>query len=154
MIGEEGVVVEVLGKADDFKENVKGFDRLLLTAEERSSPHMVRQTEGGRNMRLSIPRGIELMDGDVIAVDGEIAIVIAAAPEDLFVVSPRDALEWGVTGYLLGNLHSPVRFNHDSLLTPADSGVAGVLDRLKVPYVQRVTPFTGKRYGAHHHHHD
>ena len=152
---KEDVVTEVLGTMDGFKEKVKGFDRLLLTSEERSSPHLVGHTEGGRTMRLSLPRGTELNDGDVIAVEGDVAIVVAATPEELFVVSPRDAVEWGVAGYQLGNLHKPVRFTHDTILTPADAAIADVLNGLKIPYDRRMTPFVGKRYGAYvgHHHH-
>ena len=131
-------------------------DQLLLTSEERSSPHMVGHTEGGRTVRLSLPRGTELNDGDVLALDGDMAIVVTAAPEDLFVVTPRDALEWGVIGYQLGNLHRPVRFTNDMMLTPADPMVADLLNRLKIPYDRRMTPFVGRRYGSHtdHHHHD
>ncbi len=154
MSANEGVVTEVLGTEDDFKERVKGFDRLLLTSEERSSPHMVGHTEGGRAMRLSLPRGTELNDGDVLALDGDVAIVVTAAPEDLFVVTPKDALEWGVIGYQLGNLHRPVRFTKDTMLTPADPMVADVLNRLKIPYAKRLTPFVGRRYGSHTGHHE
>ena len=155
MSANEDVVTEVLGTGDGFKEKVKGFDRLLLTSEERSSPHMVGHTEGGRTMRLSLPRGTELNDGDVIAVDGDVAIVIAAAPEELFVVSPRDAVEWGVAGYQLGNLHKPVRFTHNTMLTPTDPAVADLLHQLEIPYDRRMIPFVGKRYGSYvGHHHD
>jgi urease accessory protein len=155
MAANQGVVTEVLGTVDGFKEKVKGFDRLLLTSEERSSPHLVGHTEGGRTMRISLPRGSELNDGDVIAVEGDVAIVVAAAPEELFVVSPREAVEWGVAGYQLGNLHKPVRFTHDTMLTPVDATVADVLSQRGIPYERRMTPFVGKRYGAYgvHHHH-
>lgn len=151
-----GIVTGVLGTIGDFKERVMASDQLLLTSEERSSPHMVGHTEGGRTVRLSLPRGTELNDGDVLALDGDVAIVVTAAPEDLFVVTPRDALEWGVIGYQLGNLHRPVRFTNDMMLTPADPMVADLLNRLKIPYDRRMTPFVGRRYGSHtdHHHHD
>lgn len=153
MSANEGMVTEVLGTEDDFKERVKGFDRLLLTSEERSSPHMVGYTEGGRTVRLSLPRGTELNDGDVLTLDGDVAIVVTAAQEDLFVVTPKDALEWGVIGYQLGNLHRPVRFTKDTMLTPADPMVADMFSRLKIPYDKRLTPFVGRRYGSHTGHH-
>lgn len=148
------IVTEVLGTIGDFKEKVTASDQLLLTSEERSSPHMVGHTEGGRTMRLSLPRGTELNDGDVLALDGDVAIVVTAAPEDLFVVTPKDALEWGVIGYQLGNLHRPVRFTKDTMLTPADPMVADMLNRLKIPYDKRLTPFVGRRYGSHTGHHE
>lgn len=148
------IVTRVLGRIGDFKEKVTASDQLLLTSEERSSPHMVGHTEDGRTVRISLPRGTELNDGDVLALDGDIAIVVTAAPEDLFVVTPRDALEWAVVGYQLGNLHKPVRFTNDMMLTSVDPVVADVLNRLKIPYDRRMTPFVGRRYGSHTGHHD
>lgn len=152
MPANRDVVTEVLGKVSDFEGKVKGFDRLPLTSEERSNPHMVGHTEGGRTIKISLKRGVELYDGDVISVDENIAVVIAAAEEDLFVLSPRDPLEWGIAGYQLGNLHRPVRFTHEAMLTPADVTVGNVLDRLNISYTRGMTPFAGKRYGSHHHH--
>jgi urease accessory protein len=103
-----------------------------------------------------MPRGTELNDGDVLALVDDVAIVVTAAPEDLFVVTPKDALEWGVGGYQLGNLHRPVRFTREMMLTPADPMVGDVLDNLGIPYDRRMTPFVGFRYGSHtsHHQHD
>ena len=149
----EDIVTRVLGTIGDFKEKVTASDQLLLTSEERSSPHLVRHTEDGRTVRISLPRGTELNDGDVLTLDGDIAIVVTAAPEDLFVVTPRDTLEWALVGYQLGNLHKPVRFTNDRILTSADPVVADVLNRLKIHYDRRMTPFVGKRYGSHVSHH-
>lgn len=148
------IVTRVLGTIGDFKKRVTASDQLLLTSEERSSPHMVGYTEGGRTVRLSLPRGSELNEGDVLALDGDVAIVVTAVPEDLFVVTPKDALEWGVIGYQLGNLHRPVRFTKDTMLTPADSMVADMFNRLKISYDKRLTPFAGRRYGSHIGHHE
>ena len=152
----EDVVTRVLGTIDDFKDKVTASDKLSLTSEERLNPHMVGHTEGGRTVRLSLPRGTELNDEDVLALDGDVAIVVASTPEDLLVLTPRDALEWGVAGYQLGNLHKPVRFTNDMMLTPADPMVADLLNRLKIPYDRRTTSFVGRRYGSHidYHHHD
>ena len=154
---EKGLVTEILGNVDDLQDKVKGFDRLFLTSEERSSPHLLGKTEGGRNIRISLPRGTELNDGDVIGLDEDIAVIVAAADEDLFVISPNSPIEGGIAGYQLGNLHRPVRFaENNKILTPFDPIVSDVLDQLRIPYKRLKLPFIGKRYGAHkaHHHHD
>ena len=106
-------------------------------------------------MRISLPRGTEINDGDVLALEGTTAVVARAAPEALYVVSPGDAYTWGVAGYQLGNLHRPVRFTEDGMLTPADPMVADLLTRLGIAFEERTIPFVGRRYGAHGaHHHD
>ena len=108
-------------------------------------------------MRISLPRGTEINDGDVLALDGTTAVVARAAPEALYVVRPEDAYTWGVAGYQLGNLHRPVRFTDEGMLTPADPMVADLLTRLGIAFEEQTIPFVGRRYGAHgahHHHHD
>ncbi len=149
------VVTEVLGTLSDLGAQIREQDPLFLTSEERASPHMVGHTEQGRDLRISMPRGTELNDGDVLALDGGTAIVVQAAPEELFVVSPEGAYSWGVAGYQLGNLHRPVRFTDDAMLTPADPMVADLLNRLDIAYERKIMPFVGRRYGSHtggHHH--
>ncbi len=150
------VITKVLGTLRDLGAQIRDHDPLFLTSDERASPHMVGHTERGRDLRISMPRGTELNDGDVLALDGGTAIIVQAAPEDLFAISPESAYYWGVAGYLLGNLHRPVRFTDDAMLTPADPMVADLLNRLDIVYEQKAMPFVGKRFGSHtgEHHHE
>ena len=152
------VVTAVLGTVETLRERIGSEDPVLLNSEERASAHLVGHSEGGRSVRISLPRGTELNDGDVLALDGTTAVVARAAPEALYVVRPNEAYGWGVAGYQLGNLHRPVRFTDEGMLTPADPMVADLLARLGIAYEERTMPFVGRRYGAHGahgaHHHD
>ena len=151
------VVTAVLGTVDSLRDRIENEDPVLLNSEERASAHLVGRSEGGRAVRISLPRGSEINDGDVLALEGATAVVARAAPEALYVVSPGDAYTWGVAGYQLGNLHRPVRFTEEGMLTPADPMVADLLKRLDIAFEERTIPFVGRRYGAHgahHHHHD
>ncbi len=152
------VVTAVLGTVESLCGRFESEDPVLLSSEERASAHLVGRSEAGREVRISLPRGTEINDGDVLALDGTTAVVARAAPEALYVVNPDDAFTWGVAGYQLGNLHRPVRFGDDGMLTPADPMVADLLARLGIAFKERTMPFVGRRYGAHgahhHHHHD
>jgi urease accessory protein UreE len=143
------VITEIVGTLSTLQQPIKQTDPLILTSEERLSPHMVGRTVGDRTLRISLPRSAELFDGDVLAIDGAVAIVVAAAPEALLVISPDNQLTWGVVGFQLGNLHRPVRFTETSILTPADPLVAEMLERIGIAFEQRMTPFIGHRYGSH-----
>ena len=149
-------ITTILGTERELARRYAREDPLLLTSEERASPHRVGRTAGGRTVRISLPRGAELQDGDVLAIEGEVAIIVRAAPEALLIVRPTDAMGWGVAGFQLGNLHRPVRFTEGALLTPADPMVADMLTRLAIPFERAEAPFVGRRYGsfAGHHHHD
>lgn len=139
------VITSILGNLADLQTQFKSTDALVLTSQERLSSHMLGHTTGGRTIRLSLARSTELFDGDVLAVDQDVAIVVVAAEEDLFVISPNGNLDWGMVGFQLGNLHRPVRFTDASILTPADAMVADLLSRLKIPFAQQMTPFVGQR---------
>lgn len=140
------VVTEIVGTLSTLQQSIKQTDPLILTSEERLSPHMLGRTVGDRALRISLPRSAELLDGDVLAIEEDVAIVVEAAPEDLLIISPDDKLTWGVVGFQLGNLHRPVRFTETSILTPADPLVAEMLQRIGIAFEQRVTPFIGHRY--------
>ena len=148
------VVTAVLGNVESLRDRIESEDPVLLNSEERASAHLVGRSEGGRAVRISLPRGSEINDGDVLAFDGTTAVVARAAPEALYVIRPGDAYTWGVAGYQLGNLHRPVRFTDDGMLTPADPMVADLLTRLGIAFEERTIPFVGRRYGAHGAHHD
>ena len=142
------IVTEIVGTLATLRSQINQTDALILTSEERLSPHMVRRTVGDRTVRISLPRSAELFDGDVLAIDAGVAVVVEAAPEDLFLLSPPDKLTWGVVGFQLGNLHRPVRFTETSILTTADPVVAEMLERIGIAFEHRMTPFIGHRYGA------
>ena len=152
------IVTAVLGTVESLCGRFESEDPVLLSSEERASAHLAVRSEGGRGVRISLPRGTEINDGDVLALDGTTAVVAGASPKALYVVNPGDAFTWGVAGYQLGNLHRPVRFSDDGMLTPADPMVADLLARLGIAFEERTMPFVGRRYGAHgahhHHHHD
>lgn len=137
------VITKVLGALAECQ--FKRTDSLVLTSEERLSPHGVSYTTSGRKLRLSLPRSTELMDGDVLAIDGDVAIVVEAAPEAVFMIVPENPLAWGMIGFNLGNLHRPVRFTDTTILTPADPLVAEQFKRLGIAFEHQMMPFVGKR---------
>lgn len=153
------VITSVMGTIKEMAGRAAAEDALLLTSEERASAHMAATTAQGRKVKISLPRGTELNDGDVLCIEGETAIVVRAADERLFAVAPDTAYEWGVAAFHLGNLHRPVRFREDAMLTPADPKVADVLRSSGIAFSQVDAPFVGVRYGSyaghdHDHGHD
>jgi urease accessory protein len=149
------VITSILGRGELATAGY-GIDPLVLSSEERASGHFTAETAAGRTVRVSLPRGTELQDGDVLLKEGQWAVVVRAAEEDLLLIRPKDdPLEWSAAGYQLGNLHRPARFLPDGILTPYDPMAAQMLSGLAV-IVERVRrPFVGRRFGAagaHHHH--
>ena len=144
------VITSVIGNTCDSNgaEFVRQ-ERFVLTAEERSSAHGVIFSENKVSLNISLPRGTELEDGDILSIKHGVAMVISAANEDIFLLEPDTSLKWGVAGYTLGNLHRPVRFWGNKILTPKNEKVADVLMAADLAFVEKCAPFVGKRYGAY-----
>jgi len=142
------IITEIAATISEFVDQSFEEDRVLLTSEERASPHMKVTSQGGRSLHLSLPRGQELDDGDILQIDGQTLVVVRAAPEQLFVIKPNSSINWAIAGFQLGNLHRPVRFTEDSMLTPEDPMVAEILSKLNINYSQQKVPFSGRRVGA------
>ncbi|TAK76952.1 MAG: urease accessory protein UreE [Aquabacterium sp.] len=159
------VIVEIAGRLADLQPRVRGTDTLELNAEQRERPHMKVRSQGGRELSISLPRGEELEEGDVVLVDDGVAVVVAAATEDLLEVLPRSGRQWAMAANQLGNLHRPVRFLAQTMLTPYDHILEHVLMDMGVEFERVRRGFTGDRVAAytggghghghgHGHHHD
>lgn len=148
------IITEIVGQFDPAAHSGV-VDMLKLTSEERACAHLTASTTGGRRVRLSLPRGIELQDGDVLYQDQALTIIVRATAEDLLLLRPGgDPVEWHAACYQLGNLHRPARFVESGVLTPRDPLVMQFLAGLNVSVTPVTQPFTGRRFGAagaHHH---
>jgi len=154
------VVNEVLGRLADLTDKVDDVDPVELTSEERARGHLRAQTAGGREIVISLPRGTELEEGDVVALEGGVAVIVAATPEDLLEVRPLGEREWGISAYQLGNLHRPVRFGDNEILTPYEVASEEALRSIGVECRRVTRGWVGTRVGsimgghAHSHLHD
>ena len=150
------VVEAVLGNLTELDRQVEAVDELDLTAEERERAHLRARSRSNRELIISLPRGAELHDGDVVYVDDGVAVVVVAAAEDVLEVSPRTPREWALAAYQLGNLHRPARFLPDAILTPYDRSSAEMLRALGVATRRVKRGLVGERCTAltHHRHGD
>jgi urease accessory protein len=146
------VVEAVLGNLTELDRPVEAVDELDLTAEERERAHLRARSRGNRELIISLPRGVELHDGDVVYIEDGVTVVVVAAPEDVLEVSPRTPREWALAAYQLGNLHRPARFLPDAILTPYDRSSAETLRALGVATHRVQRGFVGERCRALTHH--
>ncbi|KWX68631.1 hypothetical protein ASJ79_17075 [Mycobacterium sp. NAZ190054] len=127
---------------------------MILTADERARGHLKVRSEGGREVRISLDRGSELDDGDVLAMEGNVAVVVQAREEDILVVAPQTAKDWGTAAFVMGNLHRPVRFSDDAMRTPYEHSTGLALDEAGIAYTRTTAPLVGRRIravGGHSH---
>lgn len=150
----DAVITSVLGQLPTVPLAGREMDVVLLTADQRARGHGRLRSNAGRSVRVSLPQGRELNDGDVLVLEEDVAVVVQAADEDVLEVEPETARQWGIAAYVMGNLHRSVRFLEEVMRTPYEPSTATALDEVGVPHRRRSCPLTGERVravGAHSH---
>jgi urease accessory protein len=136
---------------------VKRAPTLTLAFDARCKSRLAATLDNGEEVALLLPRGTVLRDGDVlVAQDGALVRIIAAAEEVLYVRAP-DRLTLTRAAYHLGNRHTPVEIGDDFLKLEYDPVLADMLKRLGASVDQVSMPFqpeTGAYGGGHKHGHD
>jgi len=136
---------------------VKRAPTLTLAFDARCKSRLAATLDNGEEVALLLPRGTVLRDGDVlVADDGALVRVVAAAEEVLYVRAP-DSLTLTRAAYHLGNRHTPVEVGDGYLKLEFDPVLADMLKRLGATVDQVSMPFqpeTGAYGGGHKHGHD
>ncbi len=136
---------------------VKRAPTLTLAFDARCKSRLAATLDNGEEVALLLPRGTVLRDGDVlVAEDGALVRVVAAAEEVLYVRAPN-RLTLARAAYHLGNRHTPVEIGDDFLKLEYDPVLADMLKRLGATVDQVSMPFqpeTGAYGGGHKHGHD
>jgi urease accessory protein len=122
-----------------------------MTAHDRRRVRRIVQAPDGVSFPLDLPTGTVLHPGQTIYLDGDRSYVVAAADEDVFVISPRDVAEAARVGHLIGNLHRDIDVHGAEVLALVDEALADRLRRAGVPFQQATRAFHGRAPGEHAH---
>lgn len=122
-----------------------------MTAHDRRRVRRMIEAPDGARFPLELATGTVLRPGQVLHHDGTRAYVVAAAPEDVLVVRPRDVAEAARVGHLIGNLHRDIDADGGDVVALADAALADRLRRAGVPFVEDRRAFHGRAPGEHAH---
>src|SRR5258708_34163757 len=112
-----------------------------MTGEDRRRVRRMIEAPAGGRFPLGLATGTVLHPGQVLHQDGARAYVVAAAPEDVLVISPRDLAEAARVGHLIGNLHRDLEADGAEVVALADAALADRLRRAGVPFLEAPPPF-------------
>lgn len=122
--------------------NTKPHLTLPLTAEERKRSHHRFYTAEGEEVRLRLPRGTMLQDGDLLQeVDQATVVKIIAKPEPVLTITTHDPLSLVRAAYHLGNRHVPLEVNANYLRLPPDPVLADMLRQMGLTVTEATLPF-------------
>jgi urease accessory protein len=112
----------ILGQRDDARFAGRRVDELPVTWAEAGRHRLRRQTAGGRDTAVDLPRGAFLADGAVLADDGDEIIVVARTPEPALVIDLSGAEDplrsAALIGHAFGNQHVPVDVEGSTIRVP------------------------------------
>ena len=113
---------------------------------------------------LDLKEAVMLADGDLLVLDSGDHVRIAAVPESLYDIRPRDPLHLIELAWHLGNRHLAAEIRLDRILILRDPVIKAMLEGLGATIGEVTEPFQpmrgayhgsgGHSHGGHHHAHD
>jgi urease accessory protein len=148
-------VITLTHRESDLPDASRAYARETITLgwEDRVQGHGRRQSDGGVEFALALPRGSVLRAGDCFVLDeARTVVTVVERPEPVFVIEPRSAQEWALYAYHIGNRHQPVMITNHALVCPDVPGVEQLLHQQHIPHGRRMLPFTpATATGGHSH---
>lgn len=130
----------------------RAADAITLDFEARHRRRMRMTADGGLAFLLDLPDARVLQDGDGLACDNGLTIVVRAADEALLEVRCTCATELARVAYHLGNRHLSVQVLPDALRLREDHVIADMLRQMGAEVAPIRAPFTPE-FGAYAHAH-
>lgn len=124
-----------------------------MSAEDRRRVRRRIEAPDGEVFALELPTGTVLHPGQVLHEMADRAYVVAAAPEDVLLVRPRDLREAAHVGHMIGNLHRDIDLSDEAegIVVLWDDVLMERLRRAGVPAERTRLPFRGSAPGEHSH---
>ncbi|WP_158818923.1 urease accessory protein UreE [Methylocapsa sp. S129] len=111
-------------------EHHDGIELLFVPSEEAGRKRFRLATDRGTDCAVSLARGEELVDGALLYIDEEKAIVARFGRQRVWRLRPAHAAAALKLGWNAGNLHWRVRFEEDCLAILLDGPLAGYRARI------------------------
>jgi urease accessory protein len=148
-------VVDAVVREEALPDRASAYaqDTITLGWEDRVQTHGRRQTDGGLELGLALPRGTVLRAGDCFVLDEARSTVrIVERPQPVFVIEPRSAPEWALYAYHIGNRHQPIMITDRAIVCPDGPGVEQLLQQQRIPHARASLPFTPATAATPHEH--
>ena len=112
-------------------------ERIYLESDELLKRVLRVTSDHGHEYGISLPKGSEMRDGDILFNDGHNMVVISVKEDDVIVITPRDINEMGEVAHNLGNKHLPVQIEDGKIIIQYDYLVEKFLQDLQVNFERK-----------------
>ena len=128
------ILDKILGNIKDMEDIHCHVERIYLESDELLKRVLRVTSDHGHEYGISLPKGSEMRDGDILFNDGHNMVVISVKEDDVIVITPRDINEMGEVAHNLGNKHLPVQIEDGKIIIQYDYLVEKFLQDLQVNF--------------------
>lgn len=133
------ILNKILGNVDDIEGlNNLHIEKLALESDELLKRIIRVTSDHGNEYGISLPKGSELKDGDILLKDSKSVTIVCVKNEDVLVIVPRDIDEMGIVAHSLGNKHLPVQIEDGKIVIQYDYVVERQLDEDEIEFTREV----------------
>ena len=131
------ILDKILGNIKDMEDIHCHVERIYLESDELLKRILRVTSDHGHEYGISLPKGSEMRDGDILFNDGHNMVVISVKEDDVIVITPRDINEMGEVAHNLGNKHLPVQIEDGKIIIQYDYLVEKFLQNLQVNFERK-----------------
>ena len=128
------ILDKILGNIKDMEDIHCHVERIYLESDELLKRVLRVTSDHGHEYGISLPKGSEMRDGDILFNDGHNMVVISVKEDDVIVITPRDINEMGEIAHNLGNKHLPVQIEDGKIIIQYDYLVEKFLQDLQINF--------------------
>jgi urease accessory protein len=121
-------------------------DLAALTWEERCKTRQTVTTQGGREIGIKLPTGTRLLPGTLLYVGDGFHVLVAAAPENIWLIQATDAPQLARVAYEIGNRHFAIEFGDGTVAVLYDHTLQELWHRLGVTAQRVRRPFQPEQH--------
>lgn len=131
------ILDKILGNIKDMEDIHCHVERIYLESDELLKRVLRVTSDHGHEYGISLPKGSEMRDGDILFNDRHNMVVISVKEDDVIVITPRDINEMGEVAHNLGNKHLPVQIEDGKIIIQYDYLVEKFLQDLQVNFERK-----------------
>lgn len=131
------ILDKILGNIKDMEDIHCHVERIYLESDELLKRVLRVTSDHGHEYGISLPKGSEMRDGDILFNDGHNMVVISVKEDDVIVITPRDINEMGEVAHNLGNKHLPVQIEDGKIIIQYDYLAEKFLQDLQVNFERK-----------------
>jgi urease accessory protein len=152
------LVTDIIARKGEYIADYDKVEYLPLSWEELRKRRLRAVSDSGRTVDILLKEGDLLRDGDLLAVDGDLLLVVKLTPEKVLVMKAETPAQFGLICYELGNRHLPAWIGQDEVLVLDDPVLPSFLIKQGITFTTEERVLDQNIYrmvgGGNNHHHN